>query len=219
MTTTPKITLKLTIAAFSMLLAFSCSNSKDSKDQAENANEEKFNNEGEKEADRLVDAYAMNLYEIRASESAASRASTAEVKKLAAMMVESHTKMNTEIQQLAGIKSITLPTDLADDKKRKLDNLNEKTGLDFDKEYTDQMESGHDDAIRECEKASEHSDDSEIKAWAGRALPEIRSHKDMITSTKNMLKDMKDNARDGHDNTMDKHDHVDGHDHHDAKHK
>jgi putative membrane protein len=192
---TAKITIKALTACLCLTLAFSCSdNNKDSKEQAEEVNEDKFNKEGEKEADRLVEAYAANLYEIRASEAAVSRASTAEVKKLAAMMVEAHTKMNAEIQRLASSKNVTLPTDVTDENRRKMDNLNEKSGLDYDKEYLDQMENKHDESIRKCENTADKSDDAELKQWASQSLPEIRSHKDMIESTKNIVKDMKDNT-------------------------
>jgi putative membrane protein len=119
--------------------------------------------------------------------------------------------MNAEIQRLAGAKNVTLPTDVSDDHRRKLDNLNEKTGLDYDKEYLDQMENKHDESIRKCENAAEHSDDPEVKQWASQSLPEIRSHKDMIESTKNMVKDMKDNTRNDAHNDNDHKDHNHAH--------
>jgi putative membrane protein len=210
-----KLTAKTVICLLGLTLATSCSNNnhageKDSKEQAKDMNEEKFDREGEKAADRLVEAYSENLYEIKASENAAMKASTADVKKLAGMMVESHTKMNTNIERLAQTKNVTLPTDLSDEQRRKMEKLSEKTGLDYDKEYCDEMKNKHEDAIKSYEKIADKCDDPEIKQWASETLPEIRTHRDMVEATRNNIKDLKntslkdklkgDDTHDGKDN-------------------
>jgi len=203
MNTISKITFNAAILFVSLSLAPSCSNSnandsKDSKDVAEEINEDKFNREGEKDADRLNDAYVTGLYEIKASEQAVTRATTAEVKKLAEMMIQSHKKMNTDIQDLATKKNITLATDITDELNRKMDKLNEKNGLDYDKEYTEQMRERHQEGIKVTERAADKGEDADIKQWAAASTPQLRAHLDMIESTHNMIKDMKDNEKDMH---------------------
>lgn len=199
MNTITKITFNAAILCLSITLAPSCSNSNDSKDSkevAEEINEEKFNREGEKDADRLNEAYVTSLYEIKASEQAVTRATTAEVKKLAEMMVQAHTKMNTDILGLAQSKNITLATDITDELNRKMKKLNEKNGLDYDKEYTEQMRERHEEGIKLTERAAEKGEDADIKQWATSSTPQLRSHLDMIESTHNVIKDMKDNEKD-----------------------
>lgn len=185
------------IACIGFTLAASCSgnpNEKDSKEQAQEINEEKFEKEGEKAADRLVDAYSANLYEIRISENAAMKASTADVKKLAGMLVEAHTKMNADIERLAQSKNITLPTGLSDEQHRKMGRVTEKTGLDYDKEYCDEMKNKHEDALKTYERLAEKCEDPEIKQWASETLPEVRTHLDMVEATRNTIKDLKNTA-------------------------
>lgn len=192
--------LLLTAPALCLALAFgsSCSNnspSQDSTEHAEQMNEENLTREGEKDADRLIDLYAVNLYEVKASEAAVQRASTDDVKKIASMMIQAHTKMTTEIQQLASNKGITLPGEINNNLMRDMDKLNEKTGLDYDKEYLDDMKKKHEDALDKLQNTSDKAEDTDIKALASKAIPEIRSHLDMVEVSRNKIKDMKDNTR------------------------
>jgi putative membrane protein len=190
--------MKIALFCSALSLA-SCSNhnaeSPDSKEHADKVNDETFDHKGEKDADRVVDLHCANLYEIQSSQEATSKASTADVKKLAAMMVEAHTKMDHQISELAGRKSITLPGEMTDSQRKDIGKLNEKTGIDYDKEYLDQMKSAHDDAETKLQKLADNAEDPDVKQMAATALPEIRSHKDMIESTRNNVKDMKSEAR------------------------
>jgi putative membrane protein len=224
MTTIKKFTLKTAILFLSVTLATSCNNnandSKDSKEVAEEVNEDKFNREGEKDADRLNEAYVTSLYEIKASENAVTRATTAEVKKLAEMMVKSHSKMNSDIQALAAKKNITLATDITDELNRKMEKLTEKNGLEYDKEYTEQMRERHEEGIKLCDRAADKGEDAEIKQWAASSTPELRAHLDMIESTHNIIKDMKDNEKDAKkEKNRLGNDHSDMHDGKDNTHK
>src|SRR5688572_20267685 len=117
MITIKNLQLKTLAACFTLLVATSCSNenkheeSTDSKEHAEDMNDN-LDKDTEKDADRIMRVHMANLFEIQSSQEAMKKASTAEVKKLAAMMVESHTKMGTEMQALATSKGITLPADM-----------------------------------------------------------------------------------------------------------
>lgn len=177
----------------------SCSNNaktEDPKEHAEEMNEEKFEKDAEKDADRMVEIYCDNLYEIKASENAAMRATTTDVKKLAGMMVAAHTKMNTDLQALATKKNITLPTDITEDQRRKMQDLTEKNGLEYDKEYTKQMKDGHEDAVKVLERTADKSEDAEIKQWATASVPEVRTHLEMVDATLKNVEEVKDADRD-----------------------
>jgi len=184
---------KLTaIALIGFATLTSCSNeSKDSKEAAEDMNEAKFNKDDEKDADCLVNAYSSNMFEIKMSENAAMNATTADVKKLAGMIVEAHTRMNSDVKMLADKKQVTLPSDLTDEQRNKIEKLADKTGIDYDKEYVSIMKDKHEDAIKTYEKYSEKCVDADIKTWAGQSVPEVRSHLDMVESTWNTIKDVK----------------------------
>ena len=193
-----KFTLKTAALCLGVTLATSCSNNnahkeEDPKDQAENMNEQKFDNQGEKDADRLTEAHMANLYEIMAAENAATKATTGEVKKLAEMIKTAHVKMDKDLMDLAAKKNVTLPADLTDEEKRKMDKLTEKSGIDYDKEFTEQMKNKHEDGIKLMEKTSEKAEDADIKQFAANAIPELRSHLTMVENCWNSIKDMKDN--------------------------
>lgn len=208
-----KFTLKAAVLCLGITVVTSCSNNEhkeeDPKEHAEEANEQKFDNQGEKDADRLSEVHMINLYEIMASETAASKASSSEVKKLAEMMKTAHTKSGKDLADLAAKKNITLPADITDEQKRDLDKLNEKTGDDFDKEYADQMENKHKDAIDKFEKIADKGEDADVKSWAATVVPELKSHLTMVESCKENLK----NADKNHKGDKDHNDHKDGKDH------
>lgn len=190
---TLKTTLHTAILCFGLtLLTASCSHEeKDSKEVAEDANKENLDKDGEKAADKLVHAYSANLFEIKAAEQASMNATTPDVKKLSTMLVEAHSKMNMDVKTLADAKGVTLPMDLTDDQRKELEKLGEKTGIDYDKAFTDKMKSKHEDAVKFYEKTADKCDDAEVKGWAATTAPEVRSHLDMVLMTENAIKDRK----------------------------
>jgi putative membrane protein len=189
---TLKTTLHATILCFGLtLLTASCSHEKDSTEVAEDVNKENLDKDGEKAADKLVHAYSANLFEIQAAEQAAMNASTEDVKKLSAMLIEAHSKMNVDVKTLADAKGVTLPVDLTEDQRKELEKLAEKTGIDYDKAFTDKMKNKHEDAVKFYEKTSEKCDDPQIRNWASTTAPEVRSHLDMVLMTENVIKDKK----------------------------
>ena len=206
-----KITIKSALLCMGLLFATACGNDtpgEQSKEHAEEANAENLSKEGEKDADRVTDVYELNMYEIKSSEQALAKATDPEVKKIAQMMVDAHSKMSTELQQLATSKGITLPSGLTNEQTRDLDNLNEKTGMDYDKEYLDQMKKGHNDVIDKLQATSDKAEDADIKAMADKSLPEVRAHLDMVEATREKVKDMK---KDGGARDQDRKDHKDDH--------
>jgi len=193
MTTLKKITTYSTALCLAVTLFASCSgtDNKDSKDLAEDMNEEKFDRKEEKAADYLVEAYSGNMYEIQVSENAALNASDAEVKKIAAMMIQAHTKMNFDVQTLANSKGITLPTTLTEDQTKCIQKITDKTGLDYDREYISDLKDKHEKTLKMLEKVSEKCDDAEIKNWATSSIPEVQHHLNMVNATHETLKNRK----------------------------
>jgi putative membrane protein len=176
-------------------------NNSNEQDRAEEANDEKFDGGMEKDADRLSKAYMLNLYEVMASEKALVKATDAEVKKVAQMMKKEHSKMSSDLQNLASKKNITLPATITDAEKRKIDALNDKTGYDFDKEYTQQMKNKHEDAIKDMERIADKSEDADIRKFASNAIPQLRTHLTMVENCYENVKEKKDNDKKTKDRT------------------
>lgn len=156
----------------------SCGNDgrQDSTEVAEEQNEETYKGDDDDDAEFAVEAADGGLMEVQLGTLALTKASSPEVKQFAQMMVDEHSKANNELKSLAQQKNITLPTVMGDETKRKYDNLSEKSGAEFDKEYMDLMVKDHKEDIEEFEEQAEESKDAEIKAWASSKVATLREH-------------------------------------------
>ncbi len=186
-----------TIALF-MFAACENTGGKDSKDVAEDVNDEKMDTRAaEKDAEFAVNAAVTDMKEIRLGELAVSKATVAETKEMAQMMITDHTKTSGELKALAGRKGMTLPSTPSDEIQRAYDRLNEKTGADFDKEYADMMVNDHQEAIRKFEDCANNCNDAELKSWAASTLPALRTHLQHAEHCQEMNKgDMNDKNED-----------------------
>jgi putative membrane protein len=163
-----------------ILLIASCGNNQkpvDTKDVAEEENEAKFdNNEQEKDAQFLVNAAEINLKQIQLGQLAQQKGSTTHVKELGKMMEDAHTKSQRDLIALAQSKRITIPTSATNAATDAYEDLNKKSGNDFDKAYADKMVSQHEDAIETFENATTDNYDADIKNWAIATLPDLRTN-------------------------------------------
>lgn len=180
--------------AGTVILTSSCGENKttDSKEVAEQENIDKLAKgdkaivviENDNAMKFLMEVAEMQLEEISLGKLAQQKGSSAHVKELGKMMEADHSKSFTEISALAKSKSVSIPTSVTKDSKDAYDKLNGKTGKDFDKTYSDMVVEHHEDAIEKFEKASAESKDPEIKAWATKNLPALRTHLEHAKASK-----------------------------------
>ena len=173
--------LLATLFMVAMMGLQSCANNKpeDTKDVAEDHNDAKFeNNKNEKDAQFLVDAAAIHRQEISLGKLAQQKGTNSHVKELGKMMEDDHTKSLAELTAMAKTKNISLPTAQTENGIDAYNKLNQKSGNDFGKEFSDMMVDGHKDAIVLFEKASTDCTDLDIKSWAAATLPTLRTHLD-----------------------------------------
>ncbi|MFB9861733.1 DUF4142 domain-containing protein [Rufibacter immobilis] len=130
----------------------------------------------------MMTAASSNMLEIQAGKLAAQKATNADVKKFAQMMVDHHTKANQEMMTLASQMKVTLPKTLMPPHQAMMDKLNSKTGKDFDEEYMDAMETAHDMDIAMFQMKSNNAETPAVKAMATKTLPMLQSHKKMATA-------------------------------------
>jgi len=163
-----------------MLVLVSCGTKdgrEDSTEVAEEQNEEIMqSNKAEEDAEFAVEAADGGMMEVEMGTLAITKAASPEVKQFAQKIVDEHTRTNNELKALAEKKNISLPTTLGDEYQRKLENLREKTGAEFDKEYMDLMVKDHKEDVKEFEEQAEDGTDPEIKEWASSKLPTLRNH-------------------------------------------
>ena len=206
--------MKKHLSFFSMLCLVgflsACNNSsnKDAVDKADSANEKKadsgsaMSNDSNKSttpasatmsvdkecADFMVKAADGGMEEVQMGRMAADKATNQRVKNFGQMMVEDHSKAGDELKSLARQKNVTLPATVSNDHQKDMDDVNKKTGKDFDKKYMSMMVDDHQKDISEFEKASKNTKDADVKAWVDKTLPVLRKHLDSAKAINKSLK-------------------------------
>lgn len=162
----------------------------DSKEQAEEVNEEKFEDSNmESDADFVSNAVASNYAEIELARLAADRSKDPEVKKVASMLVMEHTKTLGELKTLAQAKGITVPTDGGEDAKNQAEKFAGKEAEDFNKDWCKEMIDKHEKSINQYEKRMDKTEDAELKAWLGKTVPHLRNHLEQLSACHEKMKD------------------------------
>jgi putative membrane protein len=152
----------------------------DSKEVAEDQNEEKFDDTKlEDDSDFAVNVADNGMLEVQLGQLAQVNGSSRDVKNFGQEMITAHSKAGEELKALALQKSISLPETLGEKSQKKYDDLSKKTGKDFDDAYAEAMVSGHKDAVDAFKKEIDKGEDAELKAWASSTLPTVEHHLDM----------------------------------------
>jgi len=102
------------------------------------------------------------------------RGSSDGVKSFAKRLIDDHTKGNQELQGLAKQKGVMLPADNPGMPAA----LTTKTGKDFDQAFAKTGVEDHEKDIKEFEKEASSGSDPDIKSWASKTLPTLKSHLD-----------------------------------------
>jgi putative membrane protein len=117
-----------------------------------------------------------NLAEVEAGKLAAGKARSEEVKKFAQHMVDDHGKQLQEIQKLASARSVDLPSQPAAKHRAAMKKLEGTSADNFDGAYMSQMVKDHRDALKLAQRTAKNAKDSELKAAAEKAAPDIKEH-------------------------------------------
>jgi putative membrane protein len=186
------------IALFSLVAAsftIGCNNNasrqqpEESKEVAEDKNDAKFKTDSsEHNAQFAVDAAIGNLTEIRLAELGQQKSTNKEIKEIAKMLYDDHTAALNDLKVLASNKSISIPADVSDDTKQRLQKLTDEKPSSFDKDWTEQLMEEHQKTISNYESALGTVSDADIKNWINTVLPKIRTHHDKLMALNSRLK-------------------------------
>jgi len=202
---------KISLILFALPFAFACNNSSnDSVNKADSANNAKMDTSststtmadtssssnkmaGTVSVDKSTSEFMtkvadVGMTEVKLGQMAQDKAMNQRVKDFGAMMVKDHTAAGDELKSLAQQKNVTLPATVSNDHQKKIDDLNKKSGKDFDKAYIDAMVDGHQSTVNDFEKASKNTKDADVKAWVDKTLPTLRMHLDSARAVKKALK-------------------------------
>lgn len=128
------------------------------------------------------------MEEIEMSKLAMDKAQNAEVKAFAKRLVDDHTAANAELMKIAGAKGVSPPATVDGGHKRKLERMTKKSGVDFDREYMDDMVDDHQKDVRDFRSMAKSAKDSDLKAFAAKTLPTLEQHLQMAKSTESAVK-------------------------------
>lgn len=140
------------------------------------------------DSDFMKEAAVGGMAEVEMGKLAATKASSADVKKFGQMMVDDHTKANIDLKALATKKGMTLPTDLDSSHKSTMDDLREQAGADFDKAYVEEMVDDHEEDVSKFEDEAKNATDPDVRAFAQKTLPVLQKHLDAIKSIQAKMK-------------------------------
>ena len=134
------------------------------------------------DADRqfINNAAIGGMSEVQAGQIAVDRATDNNLKQFGQQMVTDHTRINTELMQLAQQKGVTPPAMLDGDAQQQIDKLNSSNGNDFDSQYIQDQVKDHQDTVKLFQNEINQGQDPDVKAFASRNLPIIQHHLDMI---------------------------------------
>lgn len=117
-----------------------------------------------------------SLYEISLGDLALQKATDSEVLAFAELMISEHTKANNELAVLASHKEIPLPDTMDVNRQAAYLSISQDPPIVFDKKYIDAIMSNHNSAIAKYDSASKFVEDGEVRDWAARQIPVLKSH-------------------------------------------
>jgi len=192
------------VAALS-IASFSCSDTPDSTKDAKDSNTAKLDSNKEPQAQTtpaiastvskddatfVVNTANAGMTEVQLGQLAQQKATAKDVKDYGAMMEKDHTAAGDKLKTLAASKNITLPTAISPEMQKNIDELQQKSGKDFDKAYISMMIDDHKKVIGMFEDESKKGSDADIRAFADGTLHTLKEHLLDAEKCKKMSKGM-----------------------------
>ena len=143
---------------------------------AAESNTDKFEGKKQRDADFVYEVVGSSYGEIKLAELANQRSRTAEVKQIAQQLLAAHSGTLNDLKTLAQSKAISIPVEEPDASKRKLEDMAQEQGNDFDKQWLQEMIDLHEKDIEKFEHRLKNTDDAELKAFISKALPDLKKH-------------------------------------------
>ena len=141
----------------------------------------------QEDRDFAAEAAQGGLMEVRLGELAQQQAKSTEVKDFGQRMVDDHGQANDKLTQIAEQKGIELPQDLSEDAQATYEELQQKSGAEFDESYMDGMVGDHEDAVAAFEDYVENAKDPELRSFAEETLPTLKEHLEQAKQTQEQV--------------------------------
>lgn len=189
---------KTSLLVFSLAILVACNNADNKADDtvetADSANESRQDNArndttlvvDEKSSEFLVRAANSTMTELEMVRNAGQVSSIQHVKNFALMLGKDHDALQQQIKSLAATKNIVLPAAVDAEDQKDINDLAEKTGKNYDKQFINEIIDRHKSGIKLYEDAAKDANDADIKAFANNTLAKLRMHLDSAQAIKKM---------------------------------
>lgn len=142
----------------------------------------------DKDEDFIKEAASGGLMEVELGRYAQQNAQNPRVRNFAAMMVRDHSKANDELKAILTQKNLNVPATMEEKHNNKMNDIQKKTGADFDKEYIGEMVDDHEKDVDKFKRYAENGNDPELKAFAAKTLPILLMHQDSAKKIRDAIK-------------------------------
>jgi putative membrane protein len=123
----------------------------------------------------MEDAARGGMAEVQLAQMAQQKASRQEVKDYARKLEQDHTQANDKLKSIAQQRQIQLSTDIGEHQQM-VSRLSNLSGDEFDRAYMRMMVQDHKKDIKEFQRESNRSIDSDLKEFASTTLPTLQQH-------------------------------------------
>lgn len=123
-------------------------------------------------------AASSGRFEIEAGKIAREKTQNVRFRDYGSMMEKDHAQVNQELTDLAARKGWQVTNDLTEQQQNDLDRLRSLNGEEFERAYTELMQTSHENAIKLFEGAATNERDADLKNWASGRVESLRSHLD-----------------------------------------
>lgn len=134
------------------------------------------------DASFIRDAAQANLAAIQLGRLAEQKGASPSVKQMGQSMVQDHTQLNSQLQQIATRKGITLPASPSTDQQNTLNQLSGLSGQQFDQAFQKQVIQEHQQELTKFQAEASQGQDPDLKAFAQKAVPGLQQHLNMAQS-------------------------------------
>jgi len=136
----------------------------------------------------VVNTANAGMTEVQLGQLAQQKGTAKDVKDYGAMMEKDHTAAGDKLKALAASKNITLPSAVSPEMQKNIDDLQTKSGKDFDKAYISLMVDDHKKVINMFEDESKKGSDADIRAFADATVHTLQMHLQDAEKCKKMQK-------------------------------
>lgn len=116
------------------------------------------------------------MAEVKLAELGVQKATRADVKEFAQMMIRDHGAANNELSGLAKSKGVDVSAVIAPKAAEAFQDLEKQGGNDFDKAFLKQMQKDHKKVVDEFESEAKDVKDGALKTFIDKTLPTLKAH-------------------------------------------